>query len=434
MMTQEEYMDVVALRRQGWTITQIAEAVGRHPATVSRWIRAGGPPARREFTGERLVDDRWAKRVDELLRANRELLGTSVFRILSAEGFEGSYPTLVRHLRAFRGPRRRRTPEVSVPIETPPGEEAQADWTDCRDWGERWGLGELYGFGAILSWSRHRFWWFTSSIDRAHTFEGLVRFFEDAGGVPAVCRVDRMGALGQSRGRAFSLHPPAAEFARYHGFAFRACLPGDARRKGKVERPFGELKAAFLAELEALGPPASVRELNERAARWLAETVHPRPHRTTRMPPGERLAAERPLLGPLPRMRFDTARREPRTVAAPYPLVAWEGTFYSVPPALVGVVVEVRQPVASELLEIRYRGEVVATHRVAPGAREPVWDPAHRAAAGAMALSRHERADRHLRAVAEVNDARVELPPGDFEVDLPDLSRYEDSSGEGGAA
>lgn len=34
MMTQEEYMDVVALRRQGWTITDIAAAVGRHPQTA----------------------------------------------------------------------------------------------------------------------------------------------------------------------------------------------------------------------------------------------------------------------------------------------------------------------------------------------------------------------------------------------------------------
>ena len=47
MMTQEEFMDVVALRRQGWTITDIAAEVGRHPDTISKWLRAGGPPAHR---------------------------------------------------------------------------------------------------------------------------------------------------------------------------------------------------------------------------------------------------------------------------------------------------------------------------------------------------------------------------------------------------
>jgi IS30 family transposase len=35
MMTQEEFMDVLALRRQGWTITDIAAEVGRHPDTIS---------------------------------------------------------------------------------------------------------------------------------------------------------------------------------------------------------------------------------------------------------------------------------------------------------------------------------------------------------------------------------------------------------------
>jgi IS30 family transposase len=47
MMTQEEYMEVKALRAAGWTITQSAEHVGHHPATVSGWLRNGGPPARR---------------------------------------------------------------------------------------------------------------------------------------------------------------------------------------------------------------------------------------------------------------------------------------------------------------------------------------------------------------------------------------------------
>jgi IS30 family transposase len=47
MMTQEEYMKVQELRAAGWTIVQIAEHVGYHPATVSEWLRNGGPPARR---------------------------------------------------------------------------------------------------------------------------------------------------------------------------------------------------------------------------------------------------------------------------------------------------------------------------------------------------------------------------------------------------
>jgi len=41
MMTQEEYMDLLALRRQGNTIGEIAEKLGYHPATISKWLRDG---------------------------------------------------------------------------------------------------------------------------------------------------------------------------------------------------------------------------------------------------------------------------------------------------------------------------------------------------------------------------------------------------------
>jgi IS30 family transposase len=34
MMTQEEYMNVKALKAAGWTISQIAKHLGYHPATV----------------------------------------------------------------------------------------------------------------------------------------------------------------------------------------------------------------------------------------------------------------------------------------------------------------------------------------------------------------------------------------------------------------
>ena len=40
-------MKVQELRAAGWTIVQIAEHVGYHPATVSDWLRNGGPSARR---------------------------------------------------------------------------------------------------------------------------------------------------------------------------------------------------------------------------------------------------------------------------------------------------------------------------------------------------------------------------------------------------
>lgn len=426
MLTQEEYMEVAALRRQGWTIDQIARAVGHHPATVSFWLRNGGPPARREITNhERTINDVWAARITQLLKANEDLLATSVERIIRAEGWEGSYPTLARHLREVRGVRRGRSPALSVPIETAAGAEFQFDWSDCCDWGETWGLGPLQCFGAVLCWSRRRSWWFAPSLDRPHTLEGLVRFFEDVGGVAGIGRTDRMGCLGVTRGGIFRFCPEALDFARYHGFALRACASRDAKRKGKSERPFGELNSAFMQEM-ALDPPASIDELNTRTGRWLGDYVHPRPHRVTGVPPAERLLAEAPLLGPLPRARFDTARREPRVVSPPIPLIEVDRVSYSVPPALVGTTVEVRLPVDKGLVEIWSKGTLVVAHRLAPAGGAPVWDPTHRADAEAIALAPHRKNLCLVPpALTRTPMAALDLGEGDWEVSPVDLSAYD---------
>lgn len=108
MMTKEEYQKVVALRARGLTIRETARRLGYHPATVSRWIRAGGPPdARVAPSATRVLDSRWAERISQLLVHDPAMLATQVHRILEDEGFGGSYPSVVRHLRAVRGTRRR---------------------------------------------------------------------------------------------------------------------------------------------------------------------------------------------------------------------------------------------------------------------------------------------------------------------------------------
>jgi transposase len=116
MMTQEEYMDVLAMRRQGLSYVEISEATGYHPATISKWVKDGGPPPAREMADEdRVVDPVWADRLNALLVGNPRLLATSLFDIVKAEGFAGSYPSVARWVNEQRGPRFRRADAASVP-------------------------------------------------------------------------------------------------------------------------------------------------------------------------------------------------------------------------------------------------------------------------------------------------------------------------------
>jgi hypothetical protein len=166
-----------------------------------------------------------------------------------------------------------------------------------------------------------------------------------------------------------------------------------------------------------LDPPSSIGELTTRAARWLATVVHPRAHRVTSEPPAARRVRERPLLGPLPRVGYDTARREPRVVPR-VPLVEFDGSFYSVPPEHIRQVAEVRLPIGATTLEVwAAGGRIIARHQLVPAGNPPVWDPTHRQAAEQLALRRHRRPPRHLELVDPSSPpclADLDLGPGDY--------------------
>jgi transposase len=426
MMNQETYVNVNDLHKQGWTIVEIAAETGWHRTTISNYLREGPPTAR--AGGASVMTDRWRQRIDSMLEVHPRLLAVSVFNKLRADGFEGSYPTVVRAVRDNRGPRFKAANAVSVPIHTAPGDEAQFDFCDLGPWAARFGWNvNLMAFGMILSWSRFRIWWFTTSEDRHHTFEGATRFFDEIGGVPAVCRTDRMGALGRSQGRRFELHPPTVGFAAHHGTKVTSCQAGDAKRKGKVERPFRQLQETFLPEVEADGIPVDLADLNRRAQVWLAERVHAVESRSTGETPAARLAIERDFLAPLPRVRFDTDYVETRRVHNAWPFVAIDANRYSVPPEALGHKVEIRRRVDGDTVEIRCAGRLIATHRLVAGRRVDVWDPTHKLTAEALALG-WDPAGPDLRVVANQPDPdpveRLELG-GDYDVAPPDLDdRY----------
>lgn len=433
MMTQEEFMDVVRMHAEGMSFTEIAEATGYHRTTVAQWINAGGPPPKRRPASQpEVLTDRWRRRIAGLVGEHPSLLSTSIHDVLVAEGFSGSYATVVREVRTLRGPRFKAAKTVSVPIETAPGAEAQFDFADVSDAARRWGwTGELFCFGMILSWSRWKRWWFTTSQDREHTFAGILGFLETVGGVPRIGRTDRMGALGVSQGRRFKLHPPTLAFARHYGFVVQPCAAGDAKRKGKVERPFRQLREGFLAEQD-LHPPASIAQLNDRAVAWLDRRVHAVDHRITKVPPAVRLETERPLLLPLPPAAFDTAYREPRRVHHAIPLIHWRGVRYSVPTRALGQTVEVHQPVDAVIFTVRWAGQTIATHRQAPPGSDDIWDQGHHAEAVHAALT--AATGRHLHPVhpvdstdAEASTPRLDVGDG-YDVAIPDLGVYGDGS------
>ena len=216
-------------------------------------------------------------------------------------------------------------------------------------------------------------------------------------------------------------------FAAHHSTKITSCQAGDAKRKGKVERPFRSLQETFLPEVEYDGIPVDLDDLNRRAAVWLDQRVHAVESRTTGEPPAARVVVERDFLGPLPRVRFDSDYVEVRRVHNVLPFVSIDANRYSVPPSALGHKVEIRRKVNGVTVEIRLAGRLIATHRLVSGRRVDVWNPEHRAAAEALALDWNtDRPD--LRLIANDHDRpvveRLDLG-GDYDVAAPDLDdRY----------
>ncbi len=286
-----------------------------------------------------MIDEHWAARIAELLRAAPRLLATSVFELIRAEGYTGSYVSVARHLNELRGPRFTAAPAASTRIVTAPGEECQFDWSDVSHWTREWGLGEVQCFSAILS-----------LVEGADL---VVRPLHRPGvhlrGPGPVLRVRRRRPQGAAhRPHGGTRASPRAGgsrstrrrhgFAQFHGTEIRACQARDAKRKGKVERPFRDVKERFLEECSA--PPGRRRAWPSSTSGRPAGSssrIHGRLHRGIGDDPGRAIRHRSARCSaPLPRRRFDTAYVEARRVHVAIPQIEWRGVRYSVPPRCLG--------------------------------------------------------------------------------------------------
>ena len=92
MITREEDVDIHALRRQGWTITAIAEHVGRDRKTVRDYLTGKREPGVRQRTEDPFAP--FVAYVTARLVEDPHLWGITLFDELQALGFTASYQTL----------------------------------------------------------------------------------------------------------------------------------------------------------------------------------------------------------------------------------------------------------------------------------------------------------------------------------------------------
>ena len=281
---------------------------------------------------------------------------------LKERGYSGSYASVHRFVRKLEPP----VPDVTVRVETRPGEEGQADFGYARHMidPETGRLRKTWVFVMTLSWSRHQYVEFVSD-QKVETWLRMHRnafaFFD---GVPERVVIDNLKA-GIAR---VCWHNPLAqqayrECAEHYDFLITPCRPRTPEHKGKVEQGgVHYVKRNFLGGRE----PTTLTQANRDVLHWVNTTAGQRIHGTTREQPLARFATEREALRPLPHSPYDLALWKQAKLHRDCYLV-FNKAYYSAPFRLVGQRLWVRGG-TQEVQIYTSDYQLVATH---PRAQRP---------------------------------------------------------------
>lgn len=364
-------MQIKAQVERGVYLKDIARELGVHPKTVSRALKRGGAPGRKRPMARGSKLDPFKPVVDGLL-GQGVWNGAVILGKLEALGYRGKRTILLDYMRPKRP---LRESKATVRFETEPGVQMQSDWGEIttRVGGQPQ---RVYFNVNTLGYSRRFHFWCAERNDAEHTYEGIIRAFEHFGGVAKEVLVDNQRAtvVRHRIGEQVRFNERFVDLAGHYGFTPRACRPYRARTKGKDERMVGYVKHHFFVAYQEFD---SFAHLNTLATQWLGEVADQRVQGTVKEVVAERFERERPALGPLSSVRFDTAYLEHR-------FVFWDGYIevrgnrYSVPAELCGHQVRVRIGLEGELRV--YAGEgLMAEHRLRCPAEGWVSVPAHHA-------------------------------------------------------
>jgi len=360
MITQEQDVEIHALKKQGWTISAIARHTNLDRKTVRAYLNGDRQVGVRQRS-ESDVDpfDRIEPYVRQRLREDPHVRAKVLFAEIQAlpGGYERAYETFCRQIR-----RRELRPHCEacsgvkgrahVDIEHRPGEEVQWDWLELAD--TPWGNPTYLLVGA-LSHSGRFAGWFCESMDQPHLITAIHHVLARLGGTAKAWRVDRMAtAINPNTGR---VQASFAAVAKHYGVTVVPCPPRRPNRKGVVENAIGYLTQSWWRTARISSPTQAQTGFDQ----WCLNVAD------LRMRDGSTVAdaaAAEPLLV-LPPAPFPTVISVERQVAM-NALVSFHGNRYSTPPGLVGATVTIEHRHGSNQISFHSGGRVVTVHTLAP--------------------------------------------------------------------
>ncbi len=280
MITEEAFMDIVALQRQGHSIRFIAKKLGMHRNTVKKFIEGRRFPAYDRSKRGISILAPFARLILDWLSQD-DYRASWVFERLKQIGYGGSYETVKK------------------------------DWADFQIAEPNGKASTVYLFILVLGYCRAIYAEFVHRCTLESFLDAHIRAFHYLGGVPAELLYDNMKhvVIRHLVGKV-KFNPELLHFAQHYGFAPKACPPYAAWVKGKVERPVDYIRESFWRGYAFNELPSANRDLHH----WLDTVANRRIHGTHRQPVIDRWQQEKPQLGPLPAADYDTSLKVFRKV------------------------------------------------------------------------------------------------------------------------
>ena len=407
MLTQEDDVDIHALRRRGWSISAIARHVGKDRRTVRAYLDGKRQVGVRAPAGADTFAA-YAAYCTARLAEDPHLWATALFDEVTDLGYDRSYPSFTRALR-LRGVRPVCEPcnpakgrPVAI-IDLPAGEETQWDWVELPDPPAGWdGYGKkAYLLVGALSHSSKWRGVLCESTEQPQLADAQYRVAAALGGLTRDWRFDRMSTVVHpGSGKVTATYAP---IAKHFGVRVRPCPPRHGNRKGVVEKANHTAAQRWWRTLPDDVTVAQAQASLDRFCERVTDHRKRVDAAGNRYTVADLAAAER--LRPVPAAPPIAVITVERTATA-QALVHYRGNRYSLPPELARTTVSVTHRVGGTTLAITTgNGVTVGVHpRRADGAGVTERTDTHVRALNTAALAAFSSSAPHR--------SKRRIPPG----------------------
>jgi len=366
MIDRQSIFEIHRLRSEGLSVRKISRLLKLNRETVVRYLNNPLRKASPRAKASRKLDP-FKEEIARLLELDQQASAVVLRQRIDARGYARGITILRDYLRTLGRRAIERT--AYIRFESAPGEQMQIDWGHFGTLVYNGHLRKLYALAVTESFSRMLYVQFTHCQNQEALQQGLLDAFLFFAGCPKELVFDNMPtAVTERVGRLIRFNDRFLTFLTQLRIFPKACNPGAAHEKGKVERAIGYLRKNFWP----LRRFTDLADVNHQVREWLAAVANVRIHQGTGERPSDRFKklTLKPLPDPLPDCRQSLTVKVHKDFA-----VRFDANSYSAPPWSIGRQLTLK---ADQLTVSLYeRHKLIATHPRSWQRKQRIELPAH---------------------------------------------------------